>query len=475
MKIMLKRIGIVLVLSLTLRLTFFLFQASWDPVILEKKIMPMGTDQRGYHQLAVTLLEHKKLSFKPELPPVVLRTPGYPVFIAATYYIFGKQPWIVILLQNLIDPFTAILILIIFSKLIDPKIGLISGILYSIEPHIIMYTNTFYSDSLFIFMLSLFLFFLTEFILNSGKNVNIIIASVLLGLAVLVKPAAAYLPFLIVIPLLFKFKKEYKQVIKYSFTFLIFYFITISPWLIRNYIHYGKIFLSNSGEYNLLAINITPMEIPKRNKPQYIVEKELRDEADSLMLADGIKPFWNEKPKDYWEELNLQQDINKTEYWKRTAIKYINQDPVSFTKHYFIGILHSFLNVASAGFAESLNLTSKGRSINLKSETDFINLIKRFFIEKSLPEIIFGILIGIYLFLIYFSLIMGLIKLKDYNNKNILYAYFLFSIYFILIAGAGGLARFRLPAVPFYIGISGLGLFEIIKYSLRKFNIRFFQ
>lgn len=475
MKIKLNRIGIVLILSICLRLTFFFLQASWDPVVLEKKIMPLGTDQRGYHQLAITLLEHQKLSFKPDLPPVVLRTPGYPVFIAAIYYIFGNKPWIVILLQNVIDSFTAIVILTIFSKLINPKVGLISGILYSVEPHITMYTNTFYSDSLFIFMLSLFLFYLTKFILNYENNLNIIFASVFLGLAVLVKPAASYLPFLIIFPMFFKFKNKYKQVIKYSLVFFIFYFFTISPWLTRNYIHFGKVFLSNSGEYNLLAINITPMEIPKRNKPQHIVEKELRDEADSLMLADGIKPFWNEKPKDYWEGLYLQQDINKTEYWKRTAIKYIKQDPILFLKHYFLGIIHLLINVASTEFSESLNITPEGKSLNLKTETNLINLIKRFFNEKAPPEIIFGILVGIYLFLIYFSLIVGLIKLKDFNNKYILYAYFLFSFYFILIAGAGGLARFRLPAVPFYIGISGVGLFEIISYSLRKFNIRFFK
>ncbi len=453
---------LIFISAFILRLIFFSVQNTWDDEIIENKIIPMGTDQRGYHQLAIVFLDYGKLSFKPELPPVVLRTPVYPLFISTIYFLFGQNPWIVILVQNFLDAITALLILQTITLLFNSKTGLIAGFLYAVEPHIILYANSFYSDTLFVFFLSLFFYFFIRFINTAEKKYSVIFLSALsLGIAVLVKPAGAYLVVLVFLTLMFYFRKKILSGLKFSGYFLLFYFLTISPWLVRNYIHYGEFFLSNSGEYNLLAINITPMEIPKRNKPQHIVERELRMEADSLMFADGVVPVWNNKPEDYWEGLTLQQDYNKTKYWKMVALKYIKNDPVTFLKYYALGILHTLFNLGTTEFAENLNLVKKAKSINLKSEPDLLNLIKKFFEEKSLAEIILGFFISVYLFIVYLSFLIGFIKIIKSENRFLYFIPALFALYFILIAGAGGLARFKMPAVPFYIGISAFGLIYV--------------
>ncbi len=424
--------------------------------------MPMGTDQRGYHQLATVLMEDGKLSFKPDLPPVVLRTPGYPLFISAVYLLFDKNPWIVILIQNFIDTATAVLVLLIFSLLINPKVGTIAGFLYSVEPHMILYANSFYSDTLFVFFLSLFFYFLIKFLIISKKKfITIFFSAFFLGISVLVKPAGAYLPYIVTLVLLIYYRKTFLSGLKFSIIFLICYFTAISPWLIRNYIHYGEIFLSNSGEYNLLAINITPMEIPKRNKPQHVVERELRAEADSMMVADGVSARWNYNPRDYWDGLNIQQDYNKTKYWKIVALKYIKQEPLLFAKFYLLGIFHTLFNLGTIEFAQSLNLVEQTKSVNLKSEPNLINLIKKFIAEKSAAELIVGFFVSVYILVVYISFFIGLLKIFRSENRFIYLVPVLFALYFIFIAGAGGLARFKMPAVPFYTGISALGLLQI--------------
>lgn len=463
---------IIFIIALLLRILFFLLESPWNNEILENKIIPMGTDQRGYNQLALNLIETNELTFKAGLPPTALRTPGYPVFLAIIYLIFGKLPWVVILFQVLLDSFTAIIIYFSFKKLLNEKIGLIGGFIYSLDPHLILHSNTLYSDTLFVFFLSVFMFFLIS--LLSDRNYltrDIILSGLFLGLASLVKPASAYLPYVIVLFLFFFFKVKLIKRIKYALLFLLLYFVTISPWLIRNELIFGKPFLSNSGEYNLLAINITPMEIPKRKLPQHIVEYQLRAEADSLMISEGKQTIFTGKPNDYWEELTLQLDYNKTEYWKRVAIKYIKEDPIIFIKYYTIGIFHSLFNLGSKEFAYYLNITNKPSGINIKSEQNIFRLFIRFFSEKTLPEILIGISISLYLFIIYLGGLLGLIQINYQQNKHILVLLIVIAIYFLLIAGAGGLARFKLPAIPFYIAIVSIGLnylFDLLKKNFLK-------
>uniref|UniRef100_A0A7V2ZIA5 Glycosyltransferase family 39 protein n=1 Tax=Ignavibacterium album TaxID=591197 RepID=A0A7V2ZIA5_9BACT len=465
----------VFFIAVILRLLFFTAQNTWNSEVIENKIIPMGTDQRGYHQLAIVLLGYGKLSFNPDLPPVVLRTPGYPLFISAIYLFLGQNTWLVILIQNFLDSLTAVIIFLTISLLFNSKTGLITGILYAIEPHMILYANTFYSDTLFVFFLSLFFYYLIKFIRQSEKKyLPVIFSALFLGISVLVKPAGAYLPYIVIIVLLFYFGKSLRAGLKFSVIFFLVYLFTISPWLIRNKIHYGEFFLSNSGEYNLLAINITPMEIPKRNKPQHVVERELRMEADSLMHAEGVNPVWNKEPNDYWEGLNLQQDFNKTKYWKKVALKYIKNEPVTFAKYYILGILHTLFNLGTSEFAENLNLVKEAKSVNLKSEPNLINLIKKFFTEKSLAEILLGFFIALYLFVVYSSLLIGLIKIVKSENRFLYLVPVLFALYFILIAGAGGLARFKMPAVPFYIGISAYGSISILE-SFRNITLPFIK
>lgn len=466
-----KNLIIIFVFALIIRLLFFSFEKPWDESILYNKIIKMGTDQRGYHQLAVNLLEYNQLTFKKGTPPTALRTPAYPVFIASIYYIFGNQPWVVILFQIFLDSLSAVIIFLTLRRLVDVKVGFLSGLIYAFDPHLILHSNSYYSETMFLFFLSLFLYFISSFFINADSKLkSLIFSAIFLGFSALVKPASAYLPYLITIYILLIYKNNLLEKLKYSILFLLTYIVVISPWLIRNTIIYGQPFLSNSGEYNLLAINITPMEIPKRKLPQHIVEYQLRAEADSLMNTEGKKPVFDKSPNDSWEELVLKFDYNKTEYWKRVALNYIKNDPISFFQYYLIGIIHSLFNLGSKEFAYYLNFTEKPSTINLKTEQNFFRLIKRFFSEKSLTEVLLGIIIFLYLFITYLGGLLGLIKTKSIKYKNVLLLLLFIAIYFLLVAGAGGLARFKVPAIPFYLVFVGIGIARLSEWMKYLFH-----
>jgi hypothetical protein len=95
------RLGRIALLALCVRLVFFLLVRPWSPAV-ESGFVLQG-DARGYHELATTLLTQHRLAYGATDAPNALRTPGYPVFVAALYALFGWHPWVVMLFQILLD------------------------------------------------------------------------------------------------------------------------------------------------------------------------------------------------------------------------------------------------------------------------------------------------------------------------------------------------------------------------------------
>lgn len=424
-------------------------------------ILVQGNDPLTYHQLALNLLNHNSFSYDAGLPPVTLRTPGYPLFISFIYFLFGSKPLFVIVFQIIIDSMTGIIIFKLTRVITNYKIALIALILYTFEPHASIYSLSMYSDTIFVFFTTLFGYLFIKFLKEKNK-LFLIFSAITLGIATLIKPSSVYLPVIAVITIIFKYRKKYRLIVQQSLIFIVFLILVISPWLVRNYIYYNKFFLSTSGEYNLLVLNITPIKMQITNLPQDAAIYKLLSEADSLMKADGVSPVFNKNPVNYWDSLTLQYDFNKTVYWMKLALGYINLYPLKFIKFYSLGIVHSFTNVGTSAFSAYFNLSSGSGSLNIKSESDIFALIKRYFTEKNVYEIIIGLIISLFLAIVYTGCFIGIIKIKLIEDR--LTAYFLLAaiIYFVLISGAGGLVRFKLPAIPFYLALTALGINHLL-------------
>lgn len=432
-------------------------------------LLTPGNDPYTYNQLAKNIIEYKSFTYAEGLPPVSLRTPGYPLFIALIYMLFGINPIIVILVQILLDSLIVILIFLITKNFLTLRLSILTAFLYAIEPHASIFSLSMYSDTFFVFVLTLFAYFFIKHLYKEQYQ-TLILSAVLLAVANLIKPSGVFTPIIIIIILLFKFKEKYKIFIYRSVLFILTFILILSPWLIRNYNYFNKIFLSTAGDYNLLVLNITPIKMSQTNLSQNEAIFRLLSEADSLMGKDNIQPMFNRKPLNYWEELTLQYDFNKAFYWKKLAFIYISNYPFQFIRFYLIGILHSFGNLGTAIYSEYFNLKEKTYKFNLKVETSFIEMFNNFFKNKNSTEIFLALIIFLYLFIVYTGLIIGIVHFKKLDLTQIKLFLFSFFIYFILIAGSGGLARFKLPSIPFYLIISSVGLFSIYSFITKKIN-----
>src|SRR3989338_133210 len=185
-----REIRILLIISLLIGLFFCVF--------FPTDITGDG-DQIQFNRIAQNLLKYKTFSLEKQSPfyPTIAREPFYPFFLFVIYKFFGELFLIVGIIQILIFSLTIIFTYILISKLINSKIAFYSSILVAICPPMANQTSYLLSESLFIFLIVIFVYLSTIMLLYK-KNILFILNGFLLGLLTLCKASMLYfLPFLI--------------------------------------------------------------------------------------------------------------------------------------------------------------------------------------------------------------------------------------------------------------------------------------
>lgn len=448
-----KKYLILFTTALLARLFFFILVRPWDPYVQENIILQ--SDAKGYHLLAATILSQNE--FVNETGSAEsLRTPLYPLYLSITYLLFGSKPWIPIFFQIILDCISCILLFRIIKKFTSVKTAFISSLFFAFDPFLIFFSVTLLSETLFIILLITGTFFLSGAVQTHSKKlfyVNVIFAACFFGLATLVKPISFYLMIVIPVFLLFVKRLNFKPVLISAAVFVIVFGLCVLPWGIRNMNTFGTLSLSTSGSFNLLVLYVSPFEAAVRNQPAEVVKQSLLDEADILMVKDGL----------VISELN---DFQKAKYWDKLSLNYIKNNYIKFIQYSFIGMIHSFGNLGTRGFAEALRLPHNEERFEIKGKENFMQQLKDFMNQKSVYEIAIAIIVLMFLLLQYICLITGVFVSWKTVKKDYLWYCLIMTAYFIILTGAAGLVRFRLPAIPFYLVFAGAGgdyLFHKIK------------
>ena len=442
--------------ALVFRVVFFFLVAPYNQTV-QKEIV-LVDDALGYHQLAQTVVSSHEFAFEEGGTPDTLRTPLYPFFIAFFYFLFGALPWIPILAQVILDSVSCVLLYSIVLAFASRRIAFISAVLYALDPFFIFYSSVLFSDVLFVFCVLTATLFFTKALkreFDSASRKHIVIAGILFGLATLIRPISQYLVILIPLFVIVLLRRNLRQGLVAGLLFASTFIVAISPWVIRNVLTYNTTSISTSGSINLLLLFVSPMEAERREQSTDIVTIELEHEADSLIQHAEPNP----------SSLN---GFQRAEYWKNLAMSYIQGDPMAFAKHYVIGIVHSFANLCTKDFALVLGLPSEVGDFDIKGQKNVFAAISYFFRRKSSYEIAIGLVILVYLLITYFSMAIGFVISWKTLNRSFLILCFLLAAYFVFLAGPYGLARFKLPAIPFYLTFSGVGIDFLVSKLKRK-------
>jgi len=453
-----RSIIIILALCVITRIVFFGFVHPWTP---EKETnVVLKDDARGYHKLARMLIEQGRFAVNITDGPNAVRTPLYPLFIVAMYKVFGYKPWIVIVFQIMLDVLACLLLFLAVYRIFDRRVAFIASLFYALDPYLILYSSaTLLSDSLFVFLIvAAFYCFSRAFNEEREKKALVYygISSFFIGLGTLCKPISQFLPFVFVIFFFVWHRKHWKKALKLSILYLVIFGVTLSPWFIRNYRAFGRLAYSASSSENLLFGYVVPMEMIRRNKSFRAVKVALRTEVENMMRADGHRP----------QDLD---DFQHGDYYRRLGIKYIQSDPVLFGKTYVFGIMHTFTNLSTIIIAEKLEIPMP--RVNIKASHNIFGLVKDYIKRKGLAGFIIAIIIVPFLIVTYMGAVVGLIVSWKRYDKYILFLCVFIIVYFVVLTGVEGDARFKMPAIPFYLIFTGIGLAYLIdKLKRRRFQ-----
>ncbi|MFA5074618.1 MAG: hypothetical protein WC436_00780 [Candidatus Babeliales bacterium] len=384
------------------------------------------------------------------------RLPGYPIFLSLCYKICNKESinfalYIQILLSCFIPILIFFLTLILFPNNI--LLAKLAAIFSSINLGFILHSGLILSETLFILFFLLFLIFFykyLEFFCDKNNFKKIFLAGLFLGITSLIRPTGLYLLILSILILFLCANINFVNKLKNIFLFFISWLIPVLPWLLRNYLLTGFIFLHTLPGIHFLIYTAAFID-SDINKCEYFESKQ--------------------KLLNKWQELIIKNkaensDIKSCILAENLASEYIKKHPLSFIKHSCFQVLKTIfgLNSATLLFIDSKKLP------NYNSGTSIFDKIKRFLIPNLSNKIF---LIFIYLeIIIYFFILFGFILfLFNYLiSFNLIKYAFLFKtvsfiILFLFLTLAYGVARLRLPVEPLIIILS-------FYYWLNKFKIR---
>lgn len=195
----------------------------------------------GYGAIAHNLIAGAGYRISPNGPLVFERTPLYPGLLAGLYGVFGETVLAVQLTQALLGAATAVLVWWIGRRLFGTAVGIISASAFALYPLAIWYASAVFSETLFTFLLTGFVAMVLWWFDVRGCRLAAASGAVL-GLAMLTRPVALLLPFVIGVAILVR-RRSAPGLLSEFALFLLAVGLAIAPWTVRNYVASGGRFI----------------------------------------------------------------------------------------------------------------------------------------------------------------------------------------------------------------------------------------
>lgn len=369
-------------------------------------------DSQEYKILGVNIL--KKHSFSWDSNPVTLRTPGYPLFIAFIFFIFGIRDFWVMFFQVILSSLSVCIIYLITKEIYDEKKALLSSFLLSIDPLSIFYSSVFMSETLFIFFFLLFLYFFFQ--------KKYFLSSFIMSFSVLIRPISTFL-----FVIFSFFIKKPIRAIPFILISLIFPFL----WSLRNYNHYKIPFLTSISGLNLLYYNASIFEAERKKKSI----EEVREEF-SKKLPDEKNPL----------RLSL--------FAQRIALKKIMEAPFYYS---FLHLKMSIKFMFSTKFDDILMKVKGDRRARFELFKDVVRENLSFFYK-----LIIIILCCFEMFITFLTIYVSFLYIfwkRGYFEKLFFFTWF----YFFILSGMLVDARFRFPLMIISYILFSSAVFDFYK------------
>ena len=233
-------------------------------------------DSKGYIDYANGILQFNFVS------PGAIRTPGYPLFIALTWFIIGKGYFQLIIVQIILNALSQILLIKILFRADLKNLVILSLLLYNLSPLSYASLNIL-TETLTIFLLLAIVFLLVEY--NKNNNGQIIYyVSLLIMLLIFTRPQFVFV--FIAAGFFLIYRKKYKCGLLIITSILL---MVISWSLVNNKYNKYPGFTSLMG-YNLIDHTGYFIEYARELNPVF-VDIYLKSRKDKMANNNGRQYF----------------------------------------------------------------------------------------------------------------------------------------------------------------------------------------
>ncbi len=396
-------------------------------------------DSRHYVAIAERFLEGQAYRWRAEEKTELLRTIGYPLMVAITYIVLGVNFANVALVQLVIGGLICLMIYDLVRRFASQKAGFIAGLIYALDPASTLWATAVLSETLFAFFVTLTIYALARWY-KSDRYKWLILAGISAGLAPLVRPIGQLLlPFLAFFILIrrFRFRPfriEFRRFYQ-AFLFVFLAALILVPYALRNYFLWDQFTISSTGTYTLgryFAASVMA-------EVQGITREQAADQL-------GPKDTAN-KPGD--RERYMEIILNNPWIALKNHLK--GDIPVLFGNEYADWFRRFGVDIETPGAIASIR---KGEP------AEAIRTLSGFILENPLIGIVIVTTVAYQLF-IYLTALLGAIR--HIRNPALLWLIAMLGItiaIILLTPGVVGEARFRVPAQPSLVCLSGLAFMK---------------
>lgn len=422
----------------------FLYIAPWQKGVEMDKILV--SDSKDFEYLAENVIkyhsfappsrnidistysEFRATGFLPSAYPDLTWMPGYPVFLASVYKVFGVKPFIGIFIQILISLFSVIMVYKLSNMFFQKRnIAVLAALLFSIDIHSAYLANSLLPDSLFVtvFLTGIYFFFKG---VHENKFVHIAISAFLLGADCLIKPIILAYPAVLMFLLFFFYQKNLAQKFKAAMVFGIIYLLIIGIWPYRNHNLYGHWGISVQAGHTFLMYNVAMTEAKLTHKNTDSVKAQLQQISDSNGFRTAENPF------------------DKEAIYKKVMYAYISGHKWPFIITNAEGATNLFLSLGNNGMANTFGWTNKVPSGGL-AEISTQRIWMNFSANKR--QALLGLAILLVLIIQYIGAFYGMIRLFLSRNFVFLMLAVCTILYWAVLISAVGMYRYKLALAPF--------------------------
>ena len=196
----------------------------------------LGSDDVGYLQIAKNIW-HGVFSQSLAAPfaPDYDRMPLYPLLLSLGRFISLAG---IIFFQQLLSIIGILFWYALARRFVSSRVAWWSAVLFAIEPTTRFWTAQVATEALFAPLWFGSLYFFARF-LETEKYRTLVVSGALFGLAMLARPIILFYPLLLLVLLLWQFRKKPMRVVRASVFFLLTVGVCLAPWIMRNDIAFG--------------------------------------------------------------------------------------------------------------------------------------------------------------------------------------------------------------------------------------------